>query len=238
MTTLRPTVRPVTTPDGLPPLEPGDHLDQPTFHARYLAMPEGVRAELVQGVVIMWSRPGRWSRIGLPHSDCHSDVQTWVGIFKAETPGTRALNNPTDILGPEDEVQPDTCLIIRPSHGGQTREQDGYMVGAPELVIEVASSSVSYDLHSKRRSYERAGVKEYLVVALREQEVHWFVREDQVFVALPPEADGIFRSRVFPGLWLDPQALLQGRTARLMEVLRAGLASQEHAALVDRLAEA
>jgi hypothetical protein len=35
------------------PLENGDHLDQPTFHARYQAMPEHCRAELIGGIVYM-----------------------------------------------------------------------------------------------------------------------------------------------------------------------------------------
>src|SRR5271156_1111031 len=39
----------------LPPLENGDHLDQPTFHARYEAMPSGTRAQLIGGIVYMGS---------------------------------------------------------------------------------------------------------------------------------------------------------------------------------------
>jgi hypothetical protein len=37
----------------LPPLENGDQLDQKTFHARYEAMPEDCRAELIGGIVYM-----------------------------------------------------------------------------------------------------------------------------------------------------------------------------------------
>jgi hypothetical protein len=44
---------PVTTgkETKMPPLEPGDRLDQKTFHERYEAMPEHVKAELIGGVV-------------------------------------------------------------------------------------------------------------------------------------------------------------------------------------------
>ena len=39
-------------------------------------------------------------------------------------------------------------MMILPSHGGQALiDEDDYVAGGPELVAEVASSSVSYDLH-------------------------------------------------------------------------------------------
>src|SRR5207245_2120719 len=88
----------------LPPLEAGDHLDQPTFHERYLAMPPNVKAELIGGIVHMPSP------LKLPHSGCHADVVTWLGVYKASTPGTDVRDNATTILGPESEPQPDAHL--------------------------------------------------------------------------------------------------------------------------------
>jgi Uma2 family endonuclease len=149
------------------------------------------------------------------------------------------LDNATAILGEFSEPQPDGCLLLLPECGGQTREnEDGYLAGAPELVAEVASSSESYDLHSKKRDYERAGVREYVVVVLRQARVDWFVRGDKGFAALPQDAEGVFRSPLFCGLWLDVPALLRGDTARVHEVLRQGLASPEHARLLEHLKKA
>jgi hypothetical protein len=51
------------------------------------------------------------------------------------------------------------------------------------------------------------------------------------------DADGIFRSRVFPGLWLHANALLQRDGVTVIEVLRQGLATPEHAAFVRQLQE-
>src|SRR5207249_911130 len=113
-----------------------------------------------------------------------------------------------------------------------------YLEGAPELVAEVASSRESIDLHAKRDDYEQSGVKEYIVVALRQAHLYWFVLRDGRYQDLPPGPDGILRSEVFPGLWLDPAALLRRDAARIKEVLRQGLASPEHAAFVARLAAA
>ncbi|MGV3724331.1 MAG: Uma2 family endonuclease, partial [Actinomycetota bacterium] len=53
-----------------------------------------------------------------------------------------------------------------------------------------------------------------------------------------PDPDGVFRSKVFPGLWLAPQALLRGDSAAVRAVVERGVASPEHAEFVRRLAAA
>jgi Uma2 family endonuclease len=214
----------------LPPLEAGDHLDQPTFHERYEAMPPGFRAELIGGVVIVPSP------LSLDHGFHHALIMTWLGNYTIATPGTSMADNATTILGETSEPQPDGVLIIEPAFGGQTRlSEEGYLTGAPELIVEVASSSASIDLHAKRRDYEQAGVLEYAVVVLRQRVMRWFVLQDGTYQELSADADGIFRSRVFPGLWLHANALLQRDGATVMDVLRQGLATPEHTAFVQRL---
>lgn len=219
-------------PTCLPPVEAGDRLDQKSFHERYESMPEDSRAELVGGVVHVPSPLKR------PHSRMHVQVTRWLGDYEEETPGTEAFDNATTILDPLGEPQPDGGLLITVPGIGQTREQNQYTVGAPELVVEVASSTEAIDLHRKRADYERAGVKEYIVVALREARVFWFVARDGTFTELLPESDGILRSRVFLGLWLDPAALLRRDGRRVRQVLRQGLASPEHTAFLARLSDA
>jgi len=81
-------------------------------------------------------------------------------------------------------------------------------------------------------------VQEYLVVALGPDEVFWHVNRDGAFVLLPADPDGILRSRVFPGLWLDPAALSAGDLNALIATLDRGLATGEHEAFVARLAAA
>jgi len=214
----------------LPLLEAGDHLDQATFHAYYTAMPETFRAELIGGVVVVPS-PLSWG-----HGRHHARVMTWLDTYTIATPGTQTGDNATTILGDTSEPQPDAALIIEPACGGQTGlSEDGYVTGAPELVVEVASSSAAMDLHAKRRDYEQAGVREYVVVVLRQRVVRWFVLQAGAYQEVAPDADGIFRSQVFPGLWLHAEALLQLHDAKVLDVLRQGLATPEHAAFVHRL---
>ena len=212
----------------IPPLEAGDRIDQPTFHQRYEAMPHGTRAELIGGVVHMPSPLKR------PHGRMHYRVIRWIGDYEDKTPGIETLDSATNILGAENEPQPDVCLRILSDKGGQTSEKDDYIVGPPELIVEVASSTESIDLHGKKADYERYGAREYLVVALRQRRVFWFISKNESFSNLAPGSDGILRSEVFPGLWLDPAALLADDVGRVRAVLAAGLASPEHAAFVGR----
>ena len=227
----RSAARKKETRPPLPPLEQGDRLDQKTFHARYEAMGPGVRAELIGGVVIMPS-PAKPT-----HGRSHSKLNGWLFSYESATPGVAGMSDCTAILGEESEPQPDSFLIVLPENGGQTRvDEDGYLSGAPELIAEASSSTESYDLHGKKDDYEKAGVCEYIVVALRQQRVFWFVRKRGKFKDLAPGPDGILQSEKFPGLWLDPAALLALDSRRMLEVLQQGLNTPEHAAFVKKLA--
>jgi Uma2 family endonuclease len=228
------TARSPNRPGGrkpLPPLENGDRLDQKTFHERYEAMPPDVRAELIGGIVYMRSPMRR------RHGRYRTRLIRWLGEYEEGAPGTEVLDNTTNILGPESEPEPDGCLFILPECGGQTWEdKKGYLNGSPELVAEIGESTESIDLHAKKQDYEEAGVREYVVVALRQQQLFWFVRRRGKFREISAGPGGVYRSEVFPGLWLDPEALLRRDGKRLLAVLRKGLASPEHAAFVAKLA--
>ena len=217
--------------ETLPPLLAGARLDQPTFHDRYEAMPPETRAELVGGVVYMPS----------PMSSDHGfesrRVNGWLFYYQLHTPGVWGADGVTVKLPPWFEPQPDCVLRIPAELGGQSWvDATGYLTGAPELVIEVARSSKAFDLGAKKADYERAGVCEYVVVAINPNQVHWFIRRDGRFEVLPPGPDGVFRSQIFPGLWLDPQAFYAGKLKRLIEVLEKGLATTEHAGFRAQLA--
>jgi Uma2 family endonuclease len=225
MATVLPASSPGSIDSDLPLILPGDHLDRETFHARYARMPEEVRAELVGGVVYM-------SPLYPPHGRAHAEVIYWLGHYRAATAGLDLLDNTSVHLLDDGEPQPDACLVLPASHGGRTREEADCIAGAPELVVEVAYSSDAYDLHSKKRDYERAGVREYLVVLLRERRVVWFALRGDRYQELAPGEDGLLRSEVFPGLWLAPDALLRRDTSAVRTVLEQGLASPEHAEFV------
>jgi Uma2 family endonuclease len=131
------------------------------------------------------------------------------------------------------------ALFISPDLGGQVQvSDDDYLQGAPELIAEVAASTASYDLGDKKKAYRRNGVQEYLVWQMFENRLDWFVLEDEVYVNLAPDADGIIRSRQFPGLWLALDGLLAGDMVSVLAVLQQGLNSPEHQEFVQQLARA
>jgi Uma2 family endonuclease len=145
-------------------------------------------------------------------------------------------DNSTVRLDLDNEPQPDVLLFINPVCGGQVRiSADGYIEGAPELVAEVASSSASYDLHAKLHVYRRNGMREYIVWRVLDREIDWFVLRAGQYERLLLDATGLYHSEVFPGLWLDPAALLRGDLAAVLAVVQRGLASPEHAAFSTRL---
>jgi hypothetical protein len=212
----------------MPTLEPGERLTQPEFHRRYEAYLGDIKFELVGGIVHM-SSPLR-----ARHSDYDDELGFVFGLYRRRTPGIRVLHNATTILGDESEPQPDLGLRILSEYGGQSNiTGDDYILGAPELLAEIAYSTRSIDMHFKRVDYQFAGVQEYLVICVEEQELHWFDFKSRR--PIRPTAHGVFRSRVLPGLWIDGSALLGLRSKQVETVARQGLASKEHAAFVEEL---
>jgi Uma2 family endonuclease len=207
----------------------GERLDQPTFHALYEAMPAGARAELINGVVLMPSP------VGPAHSRAHVPTLVWLSYYQEKTPGVEALDNAPTALGLKSEPQPDALLRTLPEYGGRTRTDRRFVQGVPELVVEIAHTSRFTDLGPKFEDYERVGVLEYVVRAVEPDEVLWFVLRKGRLTDLAAGADGIYRSEVFPGLWLEPEALIKGDTRRLRAALDQGCATPEHAAFVARL---
>ena len=176
------------------------------------------------------------SPVSLAHSSRDNLVSGWVGYYAARTPGCDAGSNGTWLML-EDAPQPDADLRVLPEYGGQSGVEGKYCAGAPELVAEVCLSSASYDLGPKMDLYRAAGVKEYVAVVSGESRVIWYRLVDGKYVPLEPGAAGILRSVVFPGLWLDPDALLTLNRARVFDVLEMGLRSPEHEAFVRELGQ-
>jgi Uma2 family endonuclease len=212
------------------PLVAGQRLDQATFHERYEMMPRGVRAELIGGVVFMPSP------VGKQHYITTANAVGWLWSYRSRTPGVELGDNGSTALDDIGEVQPDAFLRLLPDRGGQTRDFGKIIRGAPELVIEVADSSRDIDLGPKLADYERAGTLEYIVFTIDPDDVFWHVRQGGRLVRIPPDADGLYRSKVFPGLWLDPVALIADDCPSMTAALDRGMATVEHNEFVARLA--
>jgi Uma2 family endonuclease len=158
----------------------------------------------------------------------------WLCQYAIRTPGCEGGSNRTWLML-EDAPQPDADLIVRREYGGQSRVEGAYSAGAPELAAEVCLSSASHDLGPKLELYRAAGVQEYIVIVLGESRVLWHRLIDQRYVPVDPDPDGLVRSVAFPGLWLDPSAMLALDGVRTMEALDRGLKSREHEEFIRTL---
>jgi hypothetical protein len=218
------------TIDAAPPLQAGDKLTSDEFLRRWEQHPEIKFAELIGGIVYM---PSPLSRF---HGVSDHLVTGWLCVYQAHTPGTESGGNVTTLMGSGDTPQPDDYLRVLPELGGQSRDEGNYVGGASELLVEVCVSSASYDLNQKLELYERAGAPEYFAILMREQEIRWHRLIKNGYQLLRP-IGGIWKSRIFPGLWLDGKALLANDSAQVLATLQKGLQSPEHAAFVKKLAK-
>jgi len=217
----------------IPPLENGDKLSCAEFERRYDAMPNLKKAELVEGIVYMVP-PLRVES----HAKPHAQIMTWLGTYWAATPAILLADNATVRLDNHNEVQPDALLRLPEYAGGKSRiSQDDYLEGSPELIVEIAASTAKYDLHHKRQIYQRCGVQEYLVWSVYERHVEWLSLQQEQYVSLQLDTNGLLRSWVFPGLILAVESLLNGDLARVLTELQKGLQTPEHLAFVDQLSK-
>src|SRR5207249_474270 len=214
-----------------PPLLNGDHLAVPEFERRYWAMPEIKKAELIEGIVVM-SPP-----ISNTHGESHGTTIYLLKTYAQATPGVSCGSNTSVRLDGKNEYQPDALLRIESGKLAHSKvAPDGLLEGGPELVAEIAVSSAAYDLHEKMAVYQRCLVTEYFVWQVMDSQIHWFALEQGDYVELEPRSDGVIRSRIFPGLWLEVRALLAADEDKVSRVLEKGLRSAGHASFVKRLA--
>ncbi|RIK78815.1 MAG: Uma2 family endonuclease [Planctomycetota bacterium] len=230
--TTQPIV-PTSAPSGVPRLQNGDRLTRIEFERRYLAMPEVKKAELIEGIVYMPSP------VRIVHGEPHATLAGWIVYYASKAPGLRFADNSTCRLDGANEPQPDLMLMLPASAGGAARiDEDNYVSGSPELVCEIAASSVSIDLHAKKNAYERNGVQDYIVWRIEDGAIDWFELVDGRFQPLAADEKGRFRSKAFPGLWLDAPAMLSRNLAKVFAAVDEGTSTPEHAAFAKRLAEA
>lgn len=212
------------------PLREGDQLTREEFMRRWEAMPDLMRAELIDGIVHMPS----------PLSDIHSDFQIrisgWLFQYVMATVGCVARANGTCLMSDKSVPQPDLVLRITAEHGGQSWMEGEYPGGAPELIVEISHTTGSRDSGIKQRLYERSGVLEYLIVMSKKRQIVWNELVEGKYREVQPGADGLLRSRVFPGLWLNSEALWNCDYAALAAAVQQGTSSPEHAGFVRKLA--
>ncbi|MBX2999036.1 MAG: Uma2 family endonuclease [Caldilineaceae bacterium] len=211
---------------GTPPLHNGDRLSRAEFEQIYKARPDIKKAELIEGVVYM-SSP-----LYADHAEAHSDIDGWLAVYRSTTPGIRVMNNLSVRLDADNEVQPDVAVFVDPQ---RIIPVSTFVEAIPALAVQIASSSAAYDLHQKLHVYRRNGVQEYLVLLVHEKETRWYRWQEGDYRQLQPDAEGILRSEMLPGLWFHSGHFWQRDLAGVLAVLQKGIASPDHEAFVKSL---
>lgn len=207
----------------------GDRLEREEFERRYALMPHIKKAELIEGMVVMEEHVHYDA-----HGNPHARLIGWLTHYAWNTPGVEIADNATVRLDDTNEPQPD--VMLRVVAGGRSRnDEDDTIDGAPELVAEIAASSVRYDLHAKRDAYARNGVLEYIVWRTLDGEIDWFALADGEFHPIPADQNGVIHSRAFPGLALATAALVKGDFATVTAALRDAMATNAHRAFLASL---
>jgi hypothetical protein len=214
----------------VPPLRTGDRMTRAEYAADYEPLPKDFRAQLIEGVVYL-SGPVKFS-----HGRARGRLVGWAGMYAGYTPGVSGSLHVTTRLDELNEPEPDVSLLIDAASGGQTfASPDDFLVGPAEWIGEVVESRGAAEYGPKMAAYARNGVREYVIWCLEGDSIEWLSLRDGRYEPQTPDAAGIIRSEVFPGLWLDVLALIDDNFPRLWEVAERGLASPEHAAFVATL---
>ncbi len=211
-----------------PWLATGDNLSRNDFLRIWEQLPDVKSAELIGGIVYMSSPVRR------EHGKIDKCITGWLAHYEAYTPGCESGINTTSLIG-EDCPQPDDYLLILPECGGHSWGTK-YVEGSPEFLAEISFTTASMDLHQKYDLYEREGVQEYLVVLIKRGQIRWHRLVDGRYQLIDSDALGVYRSFVFPGLWLDSTALFANDMAKVLATLQDGIASDEHQQFVAELA--
>lgn len=209
----------------------GERMTVEEFLRCWEELPDLKNAELIDGVVHVASPVSR------EHGSIDTLIHWWLAHYAHATPGCHAGNNSTWLML-DSAPQPDAFLRILPAHGGQSGDDRLYCTGAPELAVEICLTSTEVDFGPKRKLYQRAGVQEYITIELFRKRLVWHVLQDGVYFYQEYPPDGILRSLVFPGLWLDVAAFWVEDGAKMLAALNTGLSSEDHQKFVERLAAA
>jgi hypothetical protein len=209
----------------------GDRLSRDEFERRYDAMPDLKKAVLIEGVVYLMPEHGHY-HLG----EARAKLIGWMGQYEYRIQGIEGSCNGSIRMEPESMAQPDVTLFLLPENGGRVLiSDDDYLEGGPELVAHVVASRASYPRHANLSLYRRNGIRECLFWSVLDRDIEWLALREHGYDALREHEDGILRSEVSPGLWLDPDALIEDDCPALIDVIRRGLDTPEYTAFVERL---
>lgn len=137
-------------------------------------LPEGTLCEVIDNVLYMSPAPK------YNHQSLIALLSRRIGNYLEKTNLGEVLISPFDVYFEEllSAVQPDILIVLNENR--HILKEDGYIHGAPDIIIEVLSRDKKRDLVKKKSLYERAGVNEYFTVNPENREINaWVLKENK-----------------------------------------------------------
>ena len=171
-----------TSPANLEVITPADWIPGPTqgdwTYNEYIALPDdGQRYEIANGVLLLAP-----SSTG-PHQETIGEVffhlQSHIKLARLGL----VIQAPFVVeLSAKDVFQPDIFVVM---NAHLDRIQEGKLVGAPDLVVEVSTpGTIAFDRLTRYDTYEYSGVLEYWILNLERRTVEVFVLEGDEYHSL------------------------------------------------------
>jgi len=198
-----------------PPMTPATAQASRMTYEEFLKWGDGVRAEWVDGEVIVMS----------PASDPHQTLMAFLGALLLHFVEANELDR---IFLPPFQMklstrpsgrEPDLLFISRDKLGRLKRT---YLDGPADLVVEIVSpDSQARDRGDKFYEYEEAGILEYWILDQTRKRAEFYqLGDDGTFKLIDSDKNGVYRSKTLEGLWLKVDWLWQDPLPTLMSVLK------------------
>jgi Uma2 family endonuclease len=190
-----------------------------TVEEFYCLVPDGQKADLIDGVIYMASPDTRrHDRLGGLLKFLMQGYAEAKGL--GEVYGSRFAFELSALRAPEPDV-----ALVRSERLHLVDERR--MVGGPDIAVEIVSrDSRQRDYGEKKQLYAEAGVAEYWIVDPLQKRVEFHRLSTGGYELVPLEHNRIFRSAVLSGFWLDVEWLLADSLPNAYEKLQEILATR------------
>ena len=133
------------------------------------------------------------------------------------------------MLDPETRIVPG--IVAQVNHGRLKQcdaTEEGFK-GPPNFVFDVFGSDELEQYESRKTSFERFGVTEYVVlIADEHQTCNWNRLDGKKFVAVDPDENGIIKSMALPGLWFSTNHAEKKDCWTLVDLVERGITRLGH----------
>lgn len=142
-------------------------------------LPEGTRCQLIDDHIIMSPSP-IWK-----HQDVVKNILFQIETFLRKKQSGKVLSDVDIYINEKNVYRPDVFYVANEQL--DILGDDGYVHGAPYLVMEVLSPGTSrYDKTKKKEIYAQYGVKEYWLIDPQTLRCSGYINENDVFKPVEP----------------------------------------------------